>query len=519
MSASRWGRAWAWLRLCDERWRTEGPSAVETRRLGAFFMGALLLWTIAKLPVGGRFQLYVYLDYGSNLTAQELLDRGARPTVDFFYCYALLPLALARVWFAVLGRTAWSYLAAVAAFQAVIGWGLARFARFGRIGLVGVGLIAAALPFMVPPTYPNVAHGLESALLAWALGEHAGGRRDRALALLTAAAFTKPSMAYVYGAILVLTILIEARGRPSGWLRVMAPAAFVGLALAVLLGTWFGPVAVIRSQLPFEMARLYSTVGYGFFHGTGQRFWLPEGATWRHYLGTPRGFWIVATGVLTWASLWALVRRLRQGPGPASRQTEVVLTCAVLHWVYICCFFGGESSWTYYANVLVLGCTLLATWGRAGRWFVVVLALLALSADRSLPREVAREWSEVGVRPRLHGLWATDQEVVEWRRLLERIGTRRAVFLCSAGCAPTFAPESFEPAVTLFLITGMENSLDARRTADQIRGADLVVVPSRNLLEARFRDFLTEDCPEIRSALDLFPRVTHGAIYDVHERD
>lgn len=478
----------------------------------------LLAWTAVKLPMSGRLSLFLCLDYGSNLTSKALLDRGDRPSVDFFYCYALLPLAVERAWFALFGLTPWAYLGATAVCQIGIGWGLAWFLRFARVGLAGASLIFAALPLTIPPAYPNLCHALESLLLIWALAEHVRGRRAVALALVTAATLTKPSMAYVYGLLLLVEIAVRRRRDVRSIPRELTPALIVGSGLVLILSAWFGLESLVRSQLPFQMARLYRTVGYGFFHGNGRLFWLPPDATWRHYVGTPRGFWLAATAVLACGAGAILVRSLRNRDDANQRVDGVILICAVLHGVYVCCFFGGESSWTYYASVLVLGCALLAVRGRPWAGAILFLAFLALLADRSLPREVARQWAEVGARPRVLGLWATPEEAAEWEDLRHRLRDGKAVFLCNSGGAPTLAPEAFEPAVAMFLIPGMHEFRDVRRTAEQIRGADRVVVVSDRIVGRLARDFLVRDCPELRQALGPFRVIWSGPSFDLYER-
>ena len=61
--------------------------------------------TLLKLPVVARFEGFAFADWGANLTAQALLDRGFRPTIDFHYPYGLLPSAIGRAWYGIVGLT------------------------------------------------------------------------------------------------------------------------------------------------------------------------------------------------------------------------------------------------------------------------------------------------------------------------------------------------------------------------------------------------------------------------------
>ena len=67
------------------------------------------------------------------------------------------------------------------------------------------------MPNAVQANYSNVVRALEAALPANALAEQSAGRRATALALTVAACFTKRSLGYLYGALLL--VFVEARVR------------------------------------------------------------------------------------------------------------------------------------------------------------------------------------------------------------------------------------------------------------------------------------------------------------------
>lgn len=75
----------------------------------------------------------------------------------------------------------------------------------------GIFPLVVAMPNAAQANYSNVVRALEAALPANALAEQSAGRRATALALTVAACFTKPSLEYLYGALLL--VFVEARVR------------------------------------------------------------------------------------------------------------------------------------------------------------------------------------------------------------------------------------------------------------------------------------------------------------------
>ena len=76
-----------------------------------------------------RFIRYIGFDSGVDLTMQDLLARGFRPTVDFACAYGLLPLLINRAWYGIAGLTPGAYRAEVVLGTCLTAWGMARFAR------------------------------------------------------------------------------------------------------------------------------------------------------------------------------------------------------------------------------------------------------------------------------------------------------------------------------------------------------------------------------------------------------
>ncbi len=187
------------------------PNPFRLRTLTILFMAEALVLALVQLPLTLDFNSIIHADQGANLTVQKLLDRGRIPIIDFGYPYGLLPLLIGRSWFALFGRTPAAYAAAMFVVDLLIAWGLARCAYALRSGPVGIALFVCTMLSTALCSYINLAHACEAVLICHALAAHASGRRPRALALLTAALFIKPVMAYVYG-FLIIILIARVRG-------------------------------------------------------------------------------------------------------------------------------------------------------------------------------------------------------------------------------------------------------------------------------------------------------------------
>jgi hypothetical protein len=490
-------------------WRPSRPWVVT-----ALLAAGLLAIATLKLPVIARFEVFQFGDWGANLTVQALIDRGERPTIDFFYPYGLLPLMAGRAWFGLWGRTPAAYLGAVAACHVLTAWAVGRLVRALDLGWIGVMFLIAALPLTFPPTYPSLAHGLEAVLITHALASQAKGRRDHALALAGLAALAKPSMGYVYGALLLALIVLSHRGRAGSITRDLRPTVAVLGGTGLTLAAVFGPATLIGSLLPGATAELYKHAHYGFFRGNGRDFWLPPGAGLRHYVGTPRGYWLAATLLLLGGTATALVRLFagRDDDDAGRRAAETVLTCATLHVAYACLFFGGADSWWYYAYLPALGAAALTGLGRPMCWGVAALILPALASDWTQRREIADAWRAADARN--DGLWISTDSLSEWRAVLDQIDDRSAVLLAMSGCGELTYRDRFAPPVCIFLLQGMDDTIDVRRKAEQVRRAEVVVVPKVPAGTLAFR----LGCPAFRAALVGKARTFDGRYYAVYRR-
>jgi hypothetical protein len=486
-------------------------------RLGLILSVELLVLVIAFAPYE-RFSRFAYGDSGADLVIQYLLTHGLSPTVDFGYIYGLFPLCLGRVWYALLGASPAAFQSLTVGAALVMVWGLARFVRALEIGVAGVALIVLAIPDSMLALHIAAVQALEPMFLVHALAEQASGKRSRALALVTACVFVKPSMAYVYGLLLVVAIAVELKwkARWRDWARAIGPAAILGLALVALLATMFGVVPLFNSLVPGAGAKVYREGGYGFFRGLGRAFWWRPAAGLWGYVRYEIGYWLAGSLVLTSGGFAAIVAMIRSKGSTDlyKRRCEVVATCASLHVVFVTTFFGNRFSWVYYVWVLVAGLAAMSTLGRACRWLVWCLALMVLISDRSRFQDLRKCWVAESRSAETLGIWATDTERDEWRKVLALTEDSRPVLLAGKEGITLLEPR-FEPPAVSYLVPGHPVPSELRRKADQLADAK-VVVRVLTGWEPTWGRF--ERWPEISAALDGLVPVWTGREFAVLRR-
>ncbi len=499
------------------------PGVLFRRSARIFALFATLLMGIEffELPANFTFDQFAFCDAGGNLTVQYLIAHGLRLALDFGYHYGLLPLAITKAWFAILGASPSAYLALMTAANLVMAWALARVAAELEFGAFGVVLAALAIGFAVQPSYPAAAQAVEACLLGLALAEHAAGRRDRALALAAAAVFAKPSMGFVYGLVLMLLLARDARrnGRGvRGMIRALAPAAVSCGAIAVLLALMFGSREVMTTVLPLAGFRSYRALNYGFFHGSGRGLWDLTRMPWLIYLISVTGFWIAASLFLIGSAVTAVVilfsTRSRSDSISARRQ-EFVIVCMLMHVAFVCLFFGNRSSWIYYSYVLVIGAAAAADLVSPNRVFAMVLCALAVFAWNVRIALGERLWYKTTRTPVTAELWGRGDEQREWSRVLEEVRGKDAVMLDTKGAAELVFP-GFQPPTTLYLDPGLMLDADIERKARQLAAAETIVVPYGIDLEVCRG---VPDAPELREMLNReFVPAFEGRYFEVFER-
>jgi hypothetical protein len=309
----------------------------------------------------------------------------------------------------------------------LVAWALARIATTARIGLPGIALFFIALPLAISLPAPNLAHALEAAMLSNALAEQAAARRDRALALAAAASFTKPSMAYVYGFVLLLFILWGLRRdgqlKLRSFVRVLLPAIATEAVLGAVLAAVYTPRVLFRTLFPITGIRTYGRNHFGFF-GTGRPFLYFPGVHLSYYFGTVAGFWIGST-------LWLLVcgalaaKRILRSSGEGRATDEVVLCCAILQLSFVWLFFGGFFSWFYYLYLLLIGAAIAATWGPRCRYVACILALIAAVGQKTELSGLYHAWRATAPSREMANLWASPAERNEWTNVLGIVQAER----------------------------------------------------------------------------------------------
>ncbi|WP_435015407.1 hypothetical protein TA3x_002945 [Tundrisphaera sp. TA3] len=491
----------------------------EGRRSGLACLALSLLLVAEVLALawfqspGERFTRYIGNDSGVDLSMQDLIARGFRPTVDFACAYGLLPLLLNRIWYGIAGLTPGAYRLEVVLGTCVIAWGMARVAVSRRVGWPGIALIALAMPDILFPTNFTIVHVLEPALLVHALAEQSRGRRSSSLALATAACFVKPSMAYVYGACLLACIAAASRGLPwKDRLRAILPAAIVGGGLALILSGFYGVGAVLGTLVPSRGAEIYRLAGFGFFRGIGRQFWILPDAGLRDYFRYEVGFWLIGSVGLVAGGLVALIRLARGGLDPErARDAEIVACCATLHAIFVTCFFAHRTSWTYYFPILILGLAVLGKGGRGRVAFAGMLAVLLLVNDRSKLVATAMERRAASPSGETLGLWSTPDERAEWRQVLDLSRGHRPVLLGLVEGSVPLAPK-FAGPIAAYLCPGLTLPIEVRRKADQIASAEVIVV----MVDPDWVGF--RFWPELAGALDGCDRVLDGQTFRVYRR-
>ncbi len=446
--------------------------------LFVLFASELILIAAIRQPQNMYFGSFAFCDPGSNLTLQFLVSHGYRPAVDFGYPYGLLPILIGRLWFALFGATPYSYQAAILFGDLIIAWALAAVVARLRLGAIGLAIAIIALGFAVQTMYPALTHAVEAVLLCCALAEQARGARSPALAFASAAIFAKPSMGYVYSALLVLLIahdLWRADAPAKRWLHAFAPAAITSGALAALLTLIYGPIPFARTILPLEGLATYRNEHFGVL-GSGRQFWDP-GLSWLYYIVDFAGFWLLGGVFLIVCGALAMRQMSRAAAVEVSRKQEIVVTCALLHLAFVMVFFGNQWSWIYYSYFLVIGVAAAADGGGQLRKRIArALCVLALTSWIAPGFFLYRWWTTMAPSAVTAGLWATADERGEWENVIVLAKGKRAVLLDTKGAAELMFGV-FEAPTTMYLDFGLMKPREIQRKLAQIAGAQLVVVP------------------------------------------
>jgi len=450
------------------------------------------LLCIIRVPRIFSFDGWAFGAQGAGLTTEYLAREGYRPAVDFFYMYGLLPLLAGRVWTGALGATPFTWFAAKFICGLFMVRALARFATASRLPPIGIAFLILALPFAILPTYPQLAHSIEAALLLNALAEQAAGKHPRALALATAASFAKPGLAYVYGLLLLLIIVRRCwQNRDSFFKQLfssMLPAIGTALTLAITLATVYGPQSLFKTLMPTEGMLLYKLTKAGPLNAVA--FVHPAGVRIGYYLGTGAGFWTLGT---TWMLSCGVVATLRFwnhsiDDRKAQLANEVVFSCAFLHLAFVLLGYGNDpGTWTYYSYVLVMGIAATSLWQHFSGAVVGALAILAALGQKADVSSSLEQLHSTASSPLTAGLWAKADERVEWQSVMRAVAQRPDP---KTGCGNYSAMLSYEGGLqlivpgfgkpeTAFFLPGFPVDRGSAARIQQINKAFLIVVPEK----------------------------------------
>ncbi|NNM85183.1 MAG: hypothetical protein HKL96_05435 [Phycisphaerales bacterium] len=457
---------------------------------------ALLLLTLQllQLPRIAGWTLFSFYDPGTALKGDLLISMGMKPAIDFGYTHGLASLLAAHWGFALLGRTPMAFLLMTAIMEVFMAVAVARFAQAMQLSKPALWFLFAALPVAVMPSYLTLTHPLEAMFLLWAIAEQACGRRERALALCTACLFIKPSMAYVYGLLLIIWTIADwsrhERNLPGLWRRTEL-AIVTGLVMAVAMIWRFGIRSLLLTIIPITGMRTYTDTRFGFFSRSGLRFWWPAHHNWLYFVATPAGIWLLMSVIL----LWVLVIRglshksdrpvasgtIRVGGLLAdwvhtrSCWTETAISIAIMHIAFVLGFYGWKYSWEYYSYLPVLFTALVISRCQARQvQLAAVLGLLAVSSQARSASLMLWCWHDK-VRTRETGyLWAYPQQYAQWQDVCKRVKGHRTLILTN-GYLP-WMPKGMSMPLSWFPEPGIPTAIEMRRLKHEALAAHYIVV-------------------------------------------
>jgi hypothetical protein len=503
----------------------------------------LLMW-----PLLYKFNNFAFWDSGSYLVAHYLLQQGHQPFSYFGWQYGLLPLFIQELGFHLLGASPASFLFLSAPCVMIVAVVMGRIALFEG-GTAGRILVVLSLPLMLA-FLRDMPHSLEPALLSLGLLSQAQGQHGRALAFATAACFTKPSMGYLYGLVLLLFIFLDSReltappdaenSNPSpnyAWIRriqtksllcrwsglrfshpllSLVPAVCTALGLSLLFSMIFGWKIVLRSLLPLSGARAYRALHLGWSGVVKGLLYFP-GVKLGYYIGTPVTFWAVGTVYLTAAAAASGVITRSRVQRTANR--EMILTCAILHLGFIALFYGFPASWTYYAYVLVAGIIATQAWPPAGT-MIGVLCVLAALANYSGIRAALSAWRTMEANASTAGLFAVSDERAEWNYVVSLAKHESPALFTNLGEVQLLFPWLSAPAGA-FIIPGVVTDGEILREKQELHTAGAVIIPTIPGLGNAIKNWPGAEFTDVLADTTLVFKGTYFQVYKrraVHQR-
>lgn len=467
---------------------------------------------VARLPQTMRFENFAFCDQGANLTLQHLIANGYRPGIDFGYHYGLLPVLLARGWFAIFGASPLAYQLAMLACNLLFALALAKVSIRLRVHRLGLAFLIVTLGIAFQSSYPNLAQAIEAVLLSLALAAQAGRSRSLALALATASIFAKPSMGYVYSFVLVMLIVRDQTRKgfnPRRLLPPLAPAAITFLALAMILGIAYGGTVLLDTVFPLKGAAAYRSLNFGLL-GSGRAFWDLSGKPSIQYFVSPAGFWI-ASGVFLVVAGLLLLRSVAVNESPLLG-AEIIVTCAILHLAFLAFFFGNQWSWIYYSYLPIIGCAIALNFGPTWRLIGFGICVVAILSWSGTAYWLSEQWQTTSLDASAGRLWTTSDESIEWTRVLRMTHNKNTAVIDGMGAAELLFPD-LESPVSLFLVRGLMTPSEIARKNLQLSTAEMVIAP----IQSGPCDGVAE-VAEFNRGMKNFERLWTGQHFEVFER-
>jgi hypothetical protein len=254
-------------------------------------------------------------------------------------------------------------------------------------------------------------------------------------------------------------------------------------------------------------------LNYGFFHGVGRRFWLPDDVWPAFYLVTPTGHYLVGTVVLAAAAVAAVTRLARHASSGSVYADEVIACCGILHLTFLTCFYADFMAWTYYYYILIIGLAGLSARDGRSAALVLLIAAAALIGQKYPFGSIKNSWKFTRPTADMASLWTTKGEREEWHEVRAIIGDRRASVLSTNGEGLTVLIPGFAPPENMLISPGLPLSVDLRRKLDQVASAEFVLI-HRNTTHTSFLDLW----PEFREALNGCELVHSGSRFLVYRR-